>query len=194
MRWIVFAILVYVTLALQEGLRTLLYVEAGGVLVSPSFALVLAVFVGLWAQPWVAVWAWLILGVLSDLEPLAVRGGGSVVLVGPMSLGFLAGAYVTLQLRAVLNRESVVALAAAVLVAGLFVHLVAVALLNLRGLPWQLGEPVGGTSGLGQLLYRTLELLYSAVLSIPLGLVLRRLRPFLGLDTQAARGIFGRMP
>ncbi|MEX0654561.1 MAG: hypothetical protein WDZ31_02840 [Phycisphaeraceae bacterium] len=166
MNWLIFAIAAYLLLALESGLRTLLAVGDG---VSPSFLLVLAVFIGMMAPSSVVPWAFLAIGLLVDLQPGPVR---DVTLIGPAALGYLAGAYVVLQLRTLVFRESVLALAVLVLAVGIFVQLVYVALLTARGLPMLTAEPVVGWSAADQLVHRFLELLYTAVLAIPLGLLL----------------------
>jgi len=147
MNWIVFALAAYVMLALEVGLRTLLGIP-GPDGVSPSFVLVLAVYIGMMAPAHVVPWAMLILGVLVDLRPGAAP---DVTIVGPMALGYLVGAYVVLQLRGLVFRESVLALSALVFAGGLFVQLVAVGLLTMRGLPWPTGQPIEGWNAPDQL-------------------------------------------
>lgn len=173
MRWLIFSIFAYAMLAAQVGLRSL--VSVGGV--SPQFLLILAVYVGLMAPSAVVPWALLVLGLLVDLAPGNAHG---LSLVGPAALGYLAGAYAVLQLRTLVFRQSVITLTALVLVAGVFVHLVIVALLTVRGVPWPLGEPVPGWSAADQLVQRFLSLLYTAVWAMPVGVVLFRTTPLWG--------------
>ena len=63
MRWTVFFVFAYLFLALETGLDKLLAYNHA----SPSFLLVLAVFVGLSAPRTAVVWALLVLGLLTDL-------------------------------------------------------------------------------------------------------------------------------
>ena len=95
MRWPVFAILAYLMLVLQEGLRTLWSIQG----TSPSLLLILLVYVGLWAPPMTAAWAALALGLLIDLTtPVKTLNHlQDVTLIGPACLGYLAGAYVTVR-------------------------------------------------------------------------------------------------
>ncbi|MFA9478716.1 hypothetical protein ACERK3_10445 [Phycisphaerales bacterium AB-hyl4] len=167
MNWLIFIIAAYVLLALESGLRLLLQVWG----VSPSLLLVLAVYVGLMAPSAVVPWAFLILGLLTDLQPGPVRDG---TVIGPAALGYLAGAYVVLQLRGMVFRESVLALAVLVLVVGIFVQLVYVALLTARGMGMLTAEPIVGWSTPDQLAHRFVMLLYTAVAAVPLGFVLFR--------------------
>ena len=95
--------------------------------------LVLLCFVSLLAPGALTLWAALLLGLIAD----ALAG---TPIVGPHALGFMLGAYLVLQLRGLVFRESVFTLAFMTLAAGVFVHLAAVALLAVRGLPLTPGE------------------------------------------------------
>lgn len=176
MNWLAFVLVTYLVLALEVGLRTLLMV--GGV--SPSFLLVLLVVVGLQASPLTTGFVALLLGALADLTAHGVPGGA---VLGPNVLGFLLGGYALVHLRGLLFRESVVTLAIMTLTAGALVQLLVVALLLLR--QWWFRhtvEAIPHWSTADQLFTRFWLLLYSAVLSVPLGWLLLRLRSFLGLD------------
>jgi len=174
MRWTVFLIFAYLFLAVEIGLDRLL--EYGGV--SPSFLLILGVFVGLSAPRMTVVWTMLILGLLTDLTYGHTMSDGRLLwLTGPATLGYLCGALVVLQLRALVVRESAISLAVMVFVVGVFVHLVVVAILTLRGLPWPTASPIADWSAADELAGRFFELLYSAILALPLGFVLARTEP-----------------
>ncbi|MAE63271.1 MAG: hypothetical protein CMJ18_03280 [Phycisphaeraceae bacterium] len=173
MRWFVFAIAAFIMLSLDQGLRVLLRIP-GSDGVAPSFMLVLAVFVMISAPRRTAFWAALTCGLLVDLSlPRSAGQATDFALIGPMALGYLAGAAVTVELRGLIFRDSPVAFGALVLIAGTFVHLVAVALLTLRGLPYPAFiDAINGWSAADELVRRFFELLYSAVLAVPLGLLL----------------------
>ena len=173
MNWLIFAIAAYLLLALETGLRTLLALPLLAD-ASPRLLLILAVYVGMMAPASTVPWAFLALGLLTDLQPGPAR---DVILIGPAALGYLVGAYVVLQLRAMVFRESVLALSVLVLVGGIFVHLCWVALLTARGLPMLTHEPIVGWSAADQLVHRFLELLYTAVVAVPVGLVLFKVSP-----------------
>jgi rod shape-determining protein MreD len=181
MRWLIFSIFAFVLLALEIGLRNLLHVEIGGDWVSPSFVLVLLVFVSIWAPPRVALWSGLILGALLDLAPQSSPTlPAGFVLLGPAALGGLLAAYAVVQLRGLVYRESPLAAAVLVFVAGIFMHLMIVAVLSFRGV---LYHPLEGWTAAGQLFHRFWILLYSAVLALPLGYALTKTLPMWGFES-----------
>ncbi len=175
MNWLLFAILTYGFLLMQQGLTALFGIpDAQGV--TPDFLLILAIFVGIQAQARTVVWAMLTIGICANLLPGPVAGGS---ILGPEALGYLAGAFAILQLRTLVFRESVISLAIMVFVVGIFIQLVTVALYTGRGLPLFLGQPVPNWNASDELVHRFLILLYSAIASIPIGLVLLKLAPAL---------------
>ena len=175
MNWILFTILTYLFLLMQQGLTTLLGVpDAQGV--SPDFLLIFAVFVGIQAPSRKVAWAMLAIGICANLLPGPVAGGP---ILGPEALGYLAGAFAVLQLRTLVFRESVISLAIMVFVVGIFIQLVTVALYTGRGLPILLGQPVPHWNASNELFHRFWMLLYSAIAAIPVGLVLLKLAPAL---------------
>ena len=87
----------------------------------------------------------------------------------PRSPGF---GLATLQIRALVFRNSSVTVAIAVFFSGIMVHLVIVAMLTVRGVPFVPGEVIAGWAAADQLIQRFLELLYSTIVAIPLGRLL----------------------
>lgn len=173
MNWLVFVITSYVFLLLQVGLSPLLGVpDAQGA--SPNFLLILAVFIGLSAQTKTVAWGMLTLGIIANLLPGPEPTG---IILGPVALGYLAGAFAVLQLRTLVFRESVVSLAIMVLIVGIFIQLVTVALYTGRGLPFLLNQTIPNWSASNELVQRFWELLYSAIAAVPLGFILIRMRP-----------------
>lgn len=172
MRWPIFAIFAFAFLVIEDGLRTLMAIG----FITPSLLLILMVFVGLWAPSTTGGWAAVILGALIDLTTPIYDVGlvHDVALIGPACLGYLTGTYVTCQLRGMVFRDSPLAIAVLVVVAGMFVHLVTMAMLTIRGLPWPLGEPIPGWNAADQLVARFLNLLYTAVWAIPISFLLIR--------------------
>lgn len=166
MNWLIFALFAFVLLALEIGLAPLLAVGDG---IAPSFVLILAAYIGLLAPAALVPWALLILGLAVDLQPDPVP---EATVLGPLALGYLAGALVVLQLRSLVFRESIISLAAMIFAMGIFVHLVAVALLTARGLGFVTNEPIPGFSASQQLVQRFLELVYTAALAVPVGYLL----------------------
>ncbi len=186
MVWPVFAIFAFSFLLLESGLRTLLAIGY----TSPSLMLILLVYISLWAPTTIAVWAALTLGLLVDLTtPVQVaHQAGDVSLIGPACLGYVAGSYVTVQLRGMVFRDSALATAVLVFIAGAFVHLVVVAILTMRALPWPVAEPIPGWNAADQLVARFLELLYTGVITVPIAYVLTRLKWLWGFNPHAGPG------
>jgi hypothetical protein len=173
MRWSVFILTAYVALLLQAGLANLL--AYGDSAVTPSFLLILGVFVGMWAPPRTVAWAMLVLGLLTDLTHAYPIGDVQMIyLVGPASLGYLLGATAVCQLRSMVFRDSALALMVMVFLVGILVHLAAIALLTIRGWPWIPGEPIAGYSQTHALVEAFKQLLYTTLLALPVGYVLQR--------------------
>ncbi|MEE9212155.1 MAG: hypothetical protein V3U29_05830 [Phycisphaeraceae bacterium] len=168
MRWLTFAIFVYVMLAAEIGLRPLVGVPYGASFVGPSLMLILFVHVAMSAPPLAVAWAALVIGLLVDLTHQAP-------IVGPAALAYLLGAYVAMQLRVMVFRDSALSLAAMTFAVGVFVHLAVVFLLVIRGLPFLPSDPLPDWDAPGQLVFGFFELLYTTAASIPVGMLLRKL-------------------
>src|SRR5699024_6262251 len=134
MNWLLFIIIAYLFLVLQTSLHALLMIAGA----SPDLLLILLTFTGIMAPARVVGWAALVLGIAADLQV----GPMSVAILGPATLGYLAGAYVILQLRILVFNKSLITFAAMVFIAGIAVYLVTVAMYSFRGLPWPLAQPV----------------------------------------------------
>jgi rod shape-determining protein MreD len=185
MNWLVFVISALLALALDKGLATLWHLGH----VVPSPVLVLAIFIAVAAPPRVSLWAALLLGVLLDLTSPYPRPGSptDLVIMGPTALGFFAGAYLVLQLRAMVFRHTPLSLGVLTFAAGILAHLVTVALLTFRGLPL-MGGGIPGFDAADQLLLRFLGILYTSVLALPLGWLLFRYRRWWHFVPGPARG------
>ena len=166
MRWIFFAIVTYVLLALQTGLSSLLVV---GDRVSPDLLFILGIFISVYAPTTTTVWAMLILGLLTDMI-FPIQGSGPVldfVLLGPHAIGFALAGWTALQLRGIFRR-SLPGIVATVFVACFFAQLFVVATMTVRGMPWPTAQPILGWSASDELLRRLGCLIYTTILSIPL--------------------------
>jgi hypothetical protein len=171
MNWWVFSIFTVLLATMQFGLRTLWALpDAFGV--APCLLIILCFFVALWARPLVAWWAAIILGLLTDLA-------GPQGVVGPSSLSFLAAAYLAVQMRSYIFRESSVGFAVLTLLAGAFSQLVLVGILTLRHAVAGADDLAAGAqvSSLSLLVTGLEESLYTAAVAWPLGWLLSRLRP-----------------
>jgi len=182
MRWWVFAIVAYLLLALQVGLTDAVALQTSHGSVAPRLLLLLAVLVGLWASESVTITAWAILGLLTDL--VSPHPGG-LHLLGPYTLGYLAGAYIILQVRPMLFRRHPLTVASMMIVCGGAVHLTVVALLTARML---MGAALPDWSAADQLTVRMMCLFYSAAVGGVLAIVLVRFVPLFGFETSKVSG------
>ncbi len=178
MRWPLFLIVAYILLGLQTGLRALFSFGDG---IWPDLILILAVFVAMFAPRMTVAWAFLFLGILTDLTTSVRAGsaGADLVLLGPSTLACVVGSWVALQLRGVVRR-SVLGAATLVFLVGIFIHLVAVAVLTMRAMPWPLGEPIANWSAADELVRRFGSLLYTTCTSLLLIYLLGRLQHAFG--------------
>ncbi len=178
MNRLVFAVAAYIFLALQLGLAPAWTVGA----VTPNLLLILAAFVGVSASRTTALVALLILGLLLDLQPGPLRDSG--VILGPHALGYLIGGYAVLQLRGMLFRESIITIVVMVAVIGSFSALVETVIYTFRGLPWLANDPLSWRVSC-QLAYECREIFYTALVAVPVGVMLLTSRRWWGF---AGRG------
>lgn len=175
MNWLVYALFAYLFLAMHHGLAAALQVQTNWGLVVPQFVLIYAVFIGFFAPRRVVMWAWGLLGFALDL--LFVYAGGAV-LVGPCTLGMLAGAVVVIQLRSMVLRTHPISHGFCVAACGLGYELVAVGVLAVRNFY----DAAPGGSPLGMLGVRLLAVAYTAALAVPIAWVLVRLISVFGFQ------------
>ena len=188
MRWVVFLVAAVITTVLDVSFIDGLAPDAARV-IRPSLTVVLAVFLALSAPRMTALWACFCLGLLLDLSwPVTDNENRLLYLVGPYTLGYVAGAWLTVRSRPVLFRQR--ALTIGVVATGfvLVVHAVAVTLYLLRSL-----HPSGGviwTDGsigraIGAALLATV---YTGLMAIPAGWLLVKSAPLWGFQST---GVFG---
>jgi hypothetical protein len=186
MRWFIFFSFAFVLYVLQFGLRSLWQLPIGPFEdASPDLLLILGVYVAIRAPRHTVFWAMLVLGMLTDLQPVRVDTQSQVLIIGPGALGFMLGGFVALQLRAVMFRERLTAVMALTFVVGVFVHLAIVALLTMRGLPVLPSDAIEAWSPANQILQRLVSLIYTVVFAIPLGWVLMRSKQFWRFESGA---------
>lgn len=173
-------------LVLQLGLRPLLAI--GGI--SPSFLLVLLVFVAMSTRRITVAWASICLGLLVDLTyPISMTDHvADMAIVGPASLGYLVGGLIVTRLRGIVFKDSPIAMPTMAIAAGFFVHLTIVAMLVIRQLPWLEAEPIPHWNIADQLADRFCMVVYTAVWAAPLGFVFVRLRPIWGFSLHTDGG------
>lgn len=183
MRWPIFTIVAFLALVLETGLKGLFHI--GGV--TPSLLLILLVYVGISGPALDVMWVGVVLGLLYDLAAADPATGAALQVVGPGVLGFMAGAYATLQIRALVFRNSSITVAITVFFSGVLTHLVIVALLTARGLPFIPGQTIAGWHAADQLIHRFLALVYTTILAVPLGRLLLWTDAWWGFTTLAGR-------
>lgn len=174
MRWFTFFIFAFVFLILEMGLQGLLGFGAHRD-IAPSWMLILMVHTAMFAPARTTAWSAMLLGLFVDLSRTLMLPPpvGEMALIGPHALGFLAGACLTLQIRAMVFRGSPLTLAAVVFVAGVLVNLIAVTMLQLRGVFGFAESPIDWSAS-ESLVDGFLVLLYTAAVAIPIGVAMAR--------------------
>lgn len=186
MNWLVALVVGYLMLGFELSVRPALGIGPTGV--APSFLVPLMVFVALSAPPLHALWYAFLLGLLMDLtaDYPTLDAQHSLTIVGPVALGFLAGAYLTLTMRGVMIRRNPLAMVFMAVVAGALANVVIVAMLSIRVF---YGDPIAYSPG-QELLSGILSSLYTAGSAALLTLVLIPLTPLFGFqDTRSRRFI-----
>ena len=179
MNWLTFAILAYLGYALQILLGPFWPMQGH----EPMVLLILLVFIGLQAPAMAVAWSAIILGVLTDI----LLQEHEVGLIGPWAIGFLAAGYAMVQLRNLLFRDSMFTIGIMTLIAGIFALLVATMLQAFRGVPLFGNDPVEGFTAANQLYRGFFTLLNTAVVAIPLGYALLRMRSLWGFGGRGSR-------
>lgn len=89
----------YACFSLELGLRKALAVGSSGI--APSFVFILCVLIALSAPSSVAMWACLILGLITDLTwPHEIAGGVSIATIaGPYAIGYLVACQFVISIR-----------------------------------------------------------------------------------------------
>lgn len=180
MNWPVFAILAYLLLGLERGLRDALAIGP----VQPSFLLALGAFIALSAPPMHAVWACLVLGLTLDLTggwPMLAGPGQPII--GPYALGGVLMAQVILTLRGKLVRHHLATLSVLTFFGVLAAQIIVLILLSIQKLT---GAPLAFEVG-REVLVRLGSAGYTAILAVPLGLLLIAAAPLLGFTGHGPR-------
>lgn len=183
MRWAIFGIFAALGLVFDAGMASALALETIWN-IRPSLCAVLGVFIALSAPRGAALWACFVLGLLLDLsEPLTMPGDRVLHLVGPYTLGFVAGGWLIVGGRTMVFRQRPLTVGVMTVLFLLVVHAVAVMLYVVR--TWYPGGPVYWTdvSTAVAILRRILIAAYSGVVALPLGWLLLRSMPLWGFQT-----------
>lgn len=181
------AVLGWLCLGLEAGLRGILSIPVGSTAAAPSFAIPLMVFICICAQPTQALWSALALGLAMDLIWQHPTAGEPLTVIGPNAVGFFIAAQFILAVRGLVIRRNPLTAAALSIPAAAIVNIVVVAILTARYL-WSPALAWAPTSELGA---RMLGALLTGVTGLVLGVLLMPLGPALGMTTGQNRS-FGR--
>src|SRR3954462_9918974 len=99
MNWMLFAVLAWVFLGLEKGLRDALGLGSTGI--APSFVFALLTFVAMSAPRTIVIWAAIVLGILMDLvfEVPLRQFGGTVTMLGPHALAYALASQLIISMR-----------------------------------------------------------------------------------------------
>ncbi|QQE11240.1 hypothetical protein JD969_17350 [Planctomycetota bacterium] len=174
MNWVIFAIIAYLFLAMQVGLRTLIALPESFGGMAPSLLLILGVYICLTARSHIALWAMLALGLTTDL--ITTLNPDSTI-IGPAAIGYLLAGFTILQMRGLVFKESVFTLALLTFAAGVFACITITAFYKLRTIPWLAGDASDNWDTANQLYRYFMMVLYTTALAFPLGFILYKITP-----------------
>lgn len=182
MRSVTFALLSWIFLGLELGIKAALGFGSPGV--APSFVFVLLTYIAMSATPRQTAWASIILGLLMDLtNPFTLHGRlQPSVIVGPHALAFLVGSQLVLTLRGVMIRRNPFTLGFLAFVGSIVAAITLVGVVSVRSIfenrDWHATH---------QLWVGLKSAVYTGIAAVPLALVLMPLGPFLGLPGPQSR-------
>ncbi|QOI99518.1 MAG: hypothetical protein HRU70_03085 [Phycisphaeraceae bacterium] len=183
MRPLPFAVLAWIMLGLDLGLRDDLRI--GPHAVAPSFTFILLVVVASGAPAVHVAWASLVLGLAFDLaSDWTLASGASATIIGPNALAFVLAAQLVVAMRALVFRKNPVTIAFLALLAGAVAQTLLVGLMTLRAaydpVQWDASEQLGE---------RLLSAVYTALLALPVSPLLLLAGGLLGFQPHTPRRI-----
>lgn len=165
MSWPVVLVFGYLLVGLELVLPAQL--RLGPTTVAPSVVTPFVVFIAMFAPASRAYWTALLLGLTLDL---LTPWGGETIVPGPRALGFLAGAYLVVTMRTVINRNTLALIVFSVASTALS-QVVVVAILTFRSL-YTVPGGAGGWRPRQELVERMFSSLYTGGTAAVLGLLL----------------------
>ena len=178
------AVLGWLTLGLETGVKDDLSIWVGSVKAAPSFAVPLAVFIAICAAPTQALWTALLLGLGMDLlSPVVSSAGNNLVVLGPHALGMVVAAQFVLLTRGLVIRRNPLTMVALSIPAALMMHIVVVAIFRIR----QFYSPLDNWFTLDELGARFLGSLLTGGTALVMSILLLPLAPALGLPPAHGR-------
>lgn len=185
MNWAFFAIVGWIALGLDLGLRDALAVGSSGV--APSFVIAFLVVIAMHAPKREALWAGLILGLALDLTRAGVSasagGATTIAIIGPAALGGLLAAQLIVTIRAMMMRRSPLAAAAMGFAAALLANLVVAGVLTARS--WY--DPAIDVSAAAELASRLGSSLYTGLITPVMAILLAPVAPIFAFTPGVAR-------
>jgi hypothetical protein len=176
------AVLGWLAIGLEMGLKGTLSMQFGAASAAPSFVIPLAVFIALCAPAMQAVWACLILGAFLDLTAPQAIAGENITVLGPYAVGMAIACQFVLSIRGLVIRRHPLAVVMLSMIAAAIMHIVVVAFFTLRDI---CGDPVVWHTT-QELLGRFISAGLTSITAFFIALALGPMAPLLGLP--AGRG------
>jgi hypothetical protein len=183
MNWVVFIVLAWAFLGLEQGLRDGLALGSLGA--APSFVFALFTFVAMSAPRVTVFWCAAAIGVAMDLlfqVPLR-EGAGTVTIVGPHAIGYGLAGQLILSMRGVMMRRNPLTLGFLAFIGSLLAFLVIDGILTLRH---AVGAPIAWEAR-RQLVASIGSSVYTGLVAVLLAIVLFPIAGVLGLPDPKAR-------
>lgn len=186
MNWTLLAVVLFVSLAADVSVAHVLSFKD----ISPSFAMILVVFLALHAPrsavPWIGWGAGLLVDLLTPIPHGPLEVGP---LIGPHALGWCFGGYLVMLVRTMLFKRQIHTVAAMTLMFAVAASLLAVFILALHSIyePVDVGWAEGGA--VRELLRRLGVGLYSGLIALVLGPILTLTLPAWAFRQSMPRGL-----
>jgi len=188
MRWPVVAVVGYLLIGLELTVRRALAIgPPDAATIAPSFVIPFLVFIAMSGPVVPTLWVALLMGLAVDLR--SPRDGGTLLVVGPYAIGYMAGAYLVVTMRGLMFRRNPLSVMFLSLLASLLAELIVVAFFSIRGMY----SPLGDFSAGRELVHRFLASAYTALTTAwVLALLLLPMTGVFGFQEQHARRFAGR--
>lgn len=179
MNLVLVAVLGWLAMGFETGLKGTLAVRLGSVTAAPSFVLPLAVFIALCAPPMQAMWVCLALGLLMDLTAPQMTVGDDLVVIGPYALGFAAACQLVLAMRGVVIRRHPLAVVMLSILAAAVMQIVVTAIFTARH---AMGDQIIWNPS-QELMARLLSAVATGATALVIAVLLSPMAPLLGLPS-----------
>jgi cell shape-determining protein MreD len=187
MNAVLVALLAWLALGFEAGLKHTLAIPWGKLQAAPGFVLPLAVIIALCAPGIQALWACMVLGLMMDLTSPQPLVAGQIVVLGPHALGFLVAGQFVLAVRGLVLRRNPFTVVVLSVIAGCIMQIVVTALLTvhaaLDSTQWGAGAELGS---------RLLGAVVTGGTALLVALLVLPMAPLLGYSTGPGRGSFMR--